>query len=264
MKKILILLTLLSSIIFARTSYTVTIQPMKFFLEKIGQSKIKVKTIYENIDYSKPLPISHFRKLADSTAFLKIGLPIEDEYEKNLLSFGEEIKIVNLTKDIEKIKYMGKYNDYIWVDPLLARDIAKVMLDTLIKFDPKEKEYFETNYSTLINELDEIFLRIKNTLFYSKNAVFVFNEKWDYFLRRFDIKFYRAENEILSGSKFTKINRLSKEKNINFLLVDKSVEYETWNSWSNANNIKVLEVDIHSYEWFSNLFLISEQLKDGK
>lgn len=40
----------------------------------------------------------------------------------------------------------------------------------------------------------------------------VFNDKLEYFLNRFDVRYYKAENEILSGPKFTEIYRLSKEK----------------------------------------------------
>lgn len=260
MKKSLLLFLLLSNFLYAISTYTVTIPPHKFFLENIGQSKIKIKTIYENIDYSKPLPKYHFRKLSYSDVYFTIGLDVEKEYVKHILSYNEEIKIVNTTSNIEKDLYNGNKNPYIWLDPLKVREICKVMLETLIENDPYNKEYFQSNYNTFISELDKIFLRIKDSLFYSKNAVFVYDEKWDYFLKRFDVKFFRAENKILSGSNFTKINRLSKNNSIHRILIDNSIEYEVYQSWSNANNIEIVKVDIYSYDWLSDLFLLSEKL----
>lgn len=260
MKKILLLLFILAHCLYAVSTYTVTIPPHKFFLENIGQSKIKVKAIYENIDYSKAIPNSHFRKVAFSDTYFTIGLPIEKKYIKSIKEYNSEIEVIDTTKTISKEEYEGGLNPYIWLDPLLVREVCEVMLKVLIKNDPSNKEYFKSNYKTFIGELDKIFLRIKNALFYSQNAVFIYDEKWDYFLRRFDVRYFRAENEILSGANFTKINRQSKDKNIKYILVDKSISYDVYNSWSNANNIEIIQFDIFSYDWLSDLFVLSEKL----
>lgn len=260
MKKILLLLFVLSHYVYAISTYTVTIPPHKFFLENIGQSKIKVKAIYQNIDYSKTIPQTHFRKVAFSDVYFTIGLPIEEKYAKSIKEYNNEIEVINTSKNINKDKYMGELNPYIWLDPLLVREVCEVMLKVLIKNDPSNKEYFESNYKTFIGELDKIFLRIKNALFYSRNAVFVYDQKWDYYLRRFDVRYYRAENKILSGANFTRINRQSKDDSIKYILVDKSISYDVYNSWSNANNIEIIQVDIFSYDWLSDLFVLSEKL----
>ena len=260
MKKILLLLFVLSVYLNAISTYTVTIPPHKFFLENIGQSKIKVKAIYENIDYSKKIPHSHFRKVAFSDVYFTIGLEVEKEYTKSIKDFNNEIEVIDTSKDIDKEMYNGEINPYIWLDPLKVREVCEVMLKVLIKNDPYNKEYFESNYKTFIGELDKIFLRIKNTLFYSRNGVFVYDGKWDYFLKRFDVRYFKAENKILGGTNFSKINRLSRDKNINYILVDKTIAYEVYNSWSNANNIEIIQVDIFSYDWLSDLFVLSEKL----
>jgi zinc transport system substrate-binding protein len=264
MKKLILLLILLSTTLFSRVLYTVTIEPQKFFLERIGQSKIKVRTIYENVDLTKKFDHVYFRKFAFSDVYFKIGLPVEDEYAKELLSFNSDIKVIDTSKDVNKIVTDGEVNPYFWLDPLKVRKVTKVMLDTLIKNDPANKDFFESNYKTLMDELDKIFLRLKNTLFYSTNAVMVFNDKLDYFLRRFDVRYYRAKNEILSGKKFTEIYRLSKDKNIKFLIVDDSIDYGVYNTWSNANNMEVIHTDIYSFNWFSDLFVLSDKIAGKK
>ncbi len=264
MKKLIILLILLSSFLFARVTYTVTIEPQKFFLERIGQSKIKVKTIYENVNYTKELPHVHFRKFAFSEVYFTIGLPAEEDYAKKLLGFNSDIKVIDTSLEVKKLKNDGIVNPYFWLDPLKVRKVTEVMLNTLIKNDPENKEYFEGNHETLIRELDKIFLRLKDTLFYSTNAVMVFNEKLDYFLSRFDVRYYRAENRILSGPKFTEVYRQSKEKNIKYLIVDSSIDYEVYNTWSNANNMEVIHSDIYSYNWFSDLFVLSDKIASQK
>lgn len=264
MKKLILLLILLSTFVFARVSYTVTIEPQKFFLERIGQSKIIVKTIYEKIDFTKKLPHVHFRKFAFSAVYFTIGLPAEEEYAKELIGFNDEIKVIDTSTGVEKLTKDGKVNPYFWLDPLKVRKVTKVMLSTLIKNDPANKEYFESNHETLMRELDKIFLRLKDTLFYSTNAVLVYNEKLDYFLRRFDIRYYKAENKILSGPKFTEIYRLSKEKNIKYLIIDSSINYEVYNTWSNANNMEVIQSNIYSYNWFSDLFVLADKIASKK
>ncbi|WP_375723241.1 zinc ABC transporter substrate-binding protein [Arcobacter sp. KX21116] len=264
MKKLILLLILLSTFIYARVSYTVTIEPQKFFLERIGQSKVKVRTLYEGVDYTQKLDHVYFRKFAFSEAYLTIGLPVEQEYAKELLGFNSDLKVIDTSKDVEKLYDNGKINPYFWLDPLRVRKVTKVMLDILIKNDPSNKEFFQLNYQTLMVELDKIFLRLKDTLFYSTNAVMVFNDKLEYFLNRFDVRYYRAENEILSGPKFTEIYRLSKEKNIKYLIVDKSINYNVYNTWSNANNMEVIHTDIYSFNWFADLFVLSDKIASKK
>jgi zinc transport system substrate-binding protein len=264
MKKLFLLLILLSSVLFARVSYTVTIEPQKFFLERIGQSKIKVKTIYEGVNLKKELPHVHFRKFAFSEVYFTIGLPAEEEYAKELLGFNSDIKVIDTSVNVEMLYNNGKVNPYFWLDPLRVKEVIEVMLKTLIENDPANKEYFESNYQALLVELDKIFLRLKDSLFYSTNAVMVFNDKLDYFLRRFDVRYYKAENEILSGSRFTEIYRMSKEKNIKYLIIDNTIDYEVYNTWSNANNMEVIESDVYSYNWFSDLFVLSDKIASQK
>jgi len=265
MKKIFLLFILLSSVLFARVTYTVTIEPQKFFLERIGQSKIKVKTIYEGINYTKKLDHVHFRKFAFSEVYFTIGLPAEKEYAKELLGFNSDIKVIDTSLNVEKLyDEAGNVNPYFWLDPLRVKEVIEVMLKTLVENDPENKEYFESNYQSLLFELDKIFLRLKDTLFYSTNAVMVFNDKLDYFLRRFDVRYYKAENKILSGPKFTEIYRLSKEKNIKYLIIDNSINYEIYNTWSNANNMEVIDSDVYSYNWFSDLFVLSDKIASQK
>ena len=57
-----------------------------------------------------------------------------------------------------------------------------------------------------------------------------------------------------------KIKYLSKEKNIRYLIVDSSIDYEVYNTWSNANNMEVIQSDIYSFNWFSDLFVLSDKI----
>lgn len=260
MKKSIILLLLLSLQLFAYKSYTVTIPPMKFFLQNIGQSKISIKTIYERIDYKKKIPLSHVRKSAFSDFYFTVGLEEEKRYAKYIYEHNKDIKIIDTSKDIEKIVNDGKINPYIWMDPINVTKIAKIMLDTLVKNDPSNKEYFESNYNTFLKELDRIFLRVKDALFYSQNSVYVFNNNFQYYLQRFDVRYFKAENEILSGERFTKVFRESQDENIKYILVDNSINSTVTTSWTHANGMRLIRLDVYEYDWLSNLFVLAEKL----
>ena len=261
MKKSILLLLFLSLHLFAYKSYTVTIPPMKFFLQSIGQSKIAIKTIYEKIDYNKKIPNSHLRKHSFTNVYFTLGLEEEKRYVDYIKGHNSEIEVINVSKDIEKLLTKdGKENPYIWMDPVIVVDIAEKMLEVLIKNDPSNEEYFRSNFKTFLGELDKIFIRIKNALFYSQNAVYVFDEKWNYYLRRFDVRYYEAQRKVLAGDEFTEVLRKSQEDNIKYLLVDQSVSYSVYSSWKRANNMKVIKMDVYEYDWLSNLFVLAEKL----
>lgn len=256
MKKLIFLILIIATSLYANRSYTVTIPPMKFFLQSIGQSKISIKTIYEKIDYTKEIPNSHIRKSAYSDVYFTLGLEEEKRYIKYIKDHNPEIEII----DVSKILQIENNNPYIWMDPIHVTQIAQLMLKTLIEKDPHNKEYFELNFKTFLSELDRIFLRIKDALFYSQNAVYTYNNILDYYFNRFDVKHYKAEKILLSGEKFTEIYRESLEKNIKYIITDSTIPYSIYNSWSNANNMKILKVDVYAYDWLSNLFMIAEKL----
>nr|WP_044415588.1 zinc ABC transporter substrate-binding protein [Halarcobacter anaerophilus] len=90
----------------------------------------------------------------------------------------------------------GKSNPYIWLDPILARGIAKNVYINMIKIIPSKQKIFEKNYKEFLKELDKVYLDIKKRIDKSDlYGFFSFNNQLDYFAKRFRINIYHKEEK---------------------------------------------------------------------
>jgi len=89
-------------------------------------------------------------------------LRLKDSKRKDLI-------VVDIYKSIR-----AKGEDpHIWLDPALVKTQLKVIKDTLIKIDPKNRPYYEKNYKNYLGKIEELDREIKNTLARCKKKVFV-------------------------------------------------------------------------------------------
>ncbi len=103
MKKILIVLTLLSSIVVAK-EVTVSILPQKFFVEKIAADKIDVNVMVKPgaSPASYEPKTSQMKKLSNSLVYFSIGVPFENSWLEKFEDANKKMLVVDTTKGIKK------------------------------------------------------------------------------------------------------------------------------------------------------------------
>lgn len=259
MYKLLILL--LPILLFGKFQVTTTLPFEAYIIKKIGQNHIRIKTI-SNIFSNEILDLTptEISSLANTKAYFHFSLDVEKRYEKIFLESNSKLTIVNMSNNIKKLKYKKKENVYVWLDPILLRDVARNIYNALVKIDPFHKNQYEANYNFFLNELDKSFLQTKKKLENSEiYNIFVFNESFDYFAKRFKINVYKRKKRILSASEIKPLVQFVKQNNIKAVFIEERKNIGFAKSLSGNSNIQIKTYDIYEELLFYNLSKITQE-----
>ena len=260
MKKIYFLL-FLPLFLYSNIRVSTTYPFEAFFIKKIGQSYVDIDTI-SNIytKETKKLLYTKRHRLAKNKIYFHFNINNEEEYSNILKQTNKKLFIIDMSKNIKKIKLNNKINPYVWMDPLLVRDIIKNIYEALIKVDSRNSSYYEKNYNYFLNELDEIFLKIKSELY--KNEIhnfFVYDEYWDYFMKRFDITTFKIEKNYLFANKINDLNTFIKINDVKSILISDRDSYSFAKSIATPTNISIKEHNIFSDMWSLSIINLSRE-----
>jgi zinc transport system substrate-binding protein len=256
-----LLLLLLPILLFSKFQVTTTLPFEAHIIKQIGQNYIRIKTI-SNTYSNKLLKLSpsEVSSLANTRAYYNFSLEIEKKYEKLFLKANNKLNIVNMSKNINKIKYNGKDNLYVWLDPILLRDVARNIYEALVKIDYYNKKKYEENYKRFLQELDNAFLKTKRKLANSEiYNIFVFDEKFDYFAKRFKINLYRKKKRVLSASEIKSLVKEVEINDIKAVFIQERQNITFAKSLSGNSNISIKTYNIYEEILFYNLSKIAQE-----
>lgn len=263
-----------------------SIYPIYDFTKQIAGDKANVTMLLptgvEIHDY-EPTP-QDIIKIKNAGLFLYLGEKLEPwgttitsgmDNQENIkdISIGiqlieneefEEEYMHEHSEEHEQHEEHEKYDTHIWLDPTKSIEIVKNIKDELIKLDPENKEYYETNLEEYINKLkilDNNFQEVvKNAQ--KKEIAFGGPFSYAYFIKKYNIKFVTAydscgENGDPSVEKIFKvIQEIKKEK----------LPVVFFKELSSGNIVKTIseETGAESLEFNSLHTITQKQLNDGE
>lgn len=262
MFKILFLL-ILPLLVFSKYQIT-TYMPLEgYLIKKIAQNYVRSKVIVPEYTNKKlDLSRSEISRLASTKAYFHFGLEIEKEYISLLSKSNPEIRIYDLSKGINKIIYNGKTNHYVWMDPILLRQVAKNIFDAIVSIDNVNKSFYKSNYKALLDELDTIYLNTKMKLDKSEiYNIIVFDEYWSYYTKRFGINIYRKNKEIVKADQVTPLLDFVEKNEIKAVLVANDNTFSFAKSISGNANLTIKSNDIFNDFLFNNFINLTKELE---
>ena len=258
MYKTIFILLLFFTTSYSKTIITVTYPIQEFFIKKIADNKLHIRTIYDDsgkFDSSNKKSLDRF---LNGDYYFTFGLE-EEKQLSNLLSFkNKSLETIDMTDNIGLLKLPnGHKNPYIWMDPILVRTLAKNIYEKLVEISVYNKVDFKRNYEVFLSEIDNIYLDLKKRVDNSDlYGFYVFNNELDYFAKRYRINIYHKENRRLHISEVSQTIRFSKKENISHIVIPKGSDYSIAQSYSSNINGKIVEVDIYDKSWKVNLFAL--------
>lgn len=251
---------LLPLLLFSKTQVLTYFPLETHLINKIAQNQIKTREITSRyLETYTELPPSEISRLSNSNIFFHFGLDIEKKYAQLLLAQNPNLIVIDISLNVNKIDN----NPYIWTDPLNLRVVAKNIYDVFVKYDKNNETYYKENYEKFLDEVDQTFLRIKQKLnSCDVQYIYVFDNFWDYFAKRFGIVTIKREKRILNISEIPQMSTFTKDKNIKKLLFSKNVNHEYILSLTKNLNIIALEDDIFNNTWQLNLLNLTQNLSN--
>ena len=260
MKQIFFIMIFFTTILNAKIDVVASIVPIKTFIQNIAGNKANIHTMVKpgNSPHTYEPKPSNMLDIARSKVYFAIGIEFEKVWVDKFKNQNKNLIISHLDKGITKINN----NPHIWLSLTKAKQIAKNILDTFIKIDPKNKQYYTNNYQKFIQHINNTDKKIKNILSKSpKNRAFlVFHPSWQYFAKDYNLE----QIPIQINGKNPKPKQLaqiiSKAKRYNIKAIFVSKEFNEKIAYQIAQTIKakVLRVTPLDKNWPNNLILLSK------
>lgn len=287
--------------LFANTlDVTVSIVPQKYFVEKIAQDKVNVNVMvlpgFSPATYEPKT--SQMKSLAQSSVYFSIGVPFEKVWLERFKSANKSLNIVDTSRGITKVLMQEHRHEevhehdheehqhhehdnekeehdehahngldpHIWVDPLLVKQQAKTIYETLVSLDNRHAAFYQANYENFLKELDTLYLELKTILAPVKNKAFmVFHPSWGYFATRFNLE--QIAVEVLG--KEPKPNQLiefieeAKKHNIKTVFVSPEFSQKSAKVIASSIGGKVVSITSLSLQWKENLIFAARSIVDS-
>ena len=184
----------------------VSIQPQKYFVEKIARHLVSVLVmvppgVSEHTYEPKPLQMA---SLSKASLYFGIGIEFEEAWLSRLAGTYPQLKVVRTDSGIARMPMeepvvIGKAEDahehegldpHIWLSPELVKVQATTMTAALCARFPRHAAEFRANDSLFMVEIDSLQREIRTMLARrsGNDPIMVFHPAWGYFAREFGLK----------------------------------------------------------------------------
>lgn len=262
---------------------SVTIEPQRFFVEKITGNNFKVNTIVppgtspESYD---PTP-SQMVALGKSLLYFKVGyLGFENAWGKTLEENNTNVKVVNTSNEIVLIEgdehfiEIGEHqhhdghdhqgvDPHIWSSPKSALIMAENMLNALVEIDVENQKVYRDNFTTLRAEIIEVDKKITSLLENAPVKSFIiYHPALGYFARDYNLTQYSIEFEGKNPSpqQLKQMIDFAKKQGIKTIFVQKGFDMKNAESLAKEVGASIHSIDPLSYDWSDEMINIAQIL----
>lgn len=255
---------------------TVTIQPQKYFAEKIAGDRFDINCIVpngSNPEAYDPSP-SHLVRVGKSVAYLKIGyIGFEVAWLDKLAKNNPEMKIYDTSEGVPLLTgthecheepnalHMENIDPHIWSSPKRARIIVKNMYDAFVDIDPDGKEYYTQNYEKLVEEINRIDTLLTHKLAPHKGEMFaIYHPSLSYLAHDYGLRQLSVELNGKGPSAFymKRAVDIARENNVHIVFIQKEFNIKQALTFAEELNGKVVQIDPLNYEWGEELIHIAD------
>ena len=257
---------------------TVSIEPQKYFVERIGGDRVKVNVMVQTgVDPHtyEPKP-DQMRSLASSKAYFSIGGDLEKAWLPRLLAANNQLNIVDTGQGIQKIPMVAHEHEHenhseagetldshIWLSPQRVKQQAQTIFQSLVKIDPKHQVEYQANLDQFIKKIDSLDQEIRQQLTPLKNRTFmVFHPEWGYFAKDYNLNMIAIEVEgnEPSAAELGDIIKTAKTNKIKVIFTQPEFSPQTSQAIAQEIGAKVIPINGFSPDWLNNLRQVSQTL----
>ena len=285
MKKSIILMATISSLVLAKPIVSTTIMPTKFFIEQIAGDELEINVMVPSSadpHTYEPKP-SQMKMLEKSDLYFEVGVEFDEIWLKKIAPDFKNVKFVKTQENIEKIAMNshhdhdhekdhdhdhGNLDPHVWLDPILVKTQSKNILNALCEKYTQKCEKFNANFYAFEKKLDELDEFAKANLKDLKEAKFiVYHPSWGYFATRYDLEqiAIEIEGKEPKPADLAKLIEEAKEENAKVIFVAPQFSKKAAIAVAAASGANVEEIDHLSGDWLNEMKktieIISKSLK---
>ncbi|WP_044747098.1 metal ABC transporter substrate-binding protein [Bacillus alveayuensis] len=262
-----------------------TIFPLQYFTKKIGGDHVLVESVFPpNADAHTYEPTTkQMVKMAEADLFIYTGIGLEGFAEKAHETLEtENVKVIKSGDGIELIKskdedeHADKHEDehtdehthhddldpHVWLDPVLAVQLAENIKNALVELKPEAKKDFEENFEQLkeqLNDLDQQFKDVVQNA--ERSEIVVSHAAYGYWENRYGIQQIYisglSPTSEPSQKELAEIIEFAKKHNIKYVIFEQNVS-------NNIANIVQSELGAEALTLHNLESITEEEMKNGE
>ena len=233
----------------------------------------------------EPKP-EQLKPTAQSQAYFKIGVSLEDAWKDRLNSVNQQMLIVDTSQGVDKIPLTAEHNHdhdhdhdhakekkhqagkntldpHIWLSPKRVKAQAKTIYQTLAQLDPGQEAIYRANFEKFSQELDALDQEIRQNLAGVKNQKFmVFHPEWGYFAQDYGLEMIAIEidgNEP-SAAQLSQLIKQAKKENIKVIFTQPEFSQKSAETIAREIGGQVIPISAFAQNWSENLRQVSQKM----
>ncbi len=257
---------------------TVSLQPQKFFLEKIVGDKMDVKCLLANGGNPETYEpsLTHLLNLEKSEAYFRIGnVGFETAIIERVRNNNPDLKIYDNSEGISLlIGTHGNCNHHhhghahgadphTWSSVKNAKIIASNMFKAVVEIDPENEKYYTLNYGKFSDSLDSLDNEITRLLADSRGASFVvWHPSLSYFARDYGLEQISVGAEGKESSVQNMQAQLDEAKahNAKVFFFQKDFDSRQASVVSEQVGVEIIPINPLNYEWDKEIMSIANAI----
>lgn len=267
----------------------VSIQPMTYFVKRIGGDHVDVRSILspgQAHGAFDPSP-KQMSALAQSKALFRIGVAFEGPLLRKAADVCPDLQIIDIRTGIPLLHLAGhshgpdthggehdhddpnhvcgegELDPHIWLDPVLVKTQAGTIRDALKRLAPNHGHDFDHNLSVFEADLDDLHARLTALLApHRGRSVLVFHPSLGYFCERYGLEQIVIETEGKEPGPRRLGELIGTARQRGTRVVFSQIEYSAAGAQAVAEAIgaKVVRLDPQSADWMSNLLSMAQAI----
>jgi zinc transport system substrate-binding protein len=258
-------------------SVFVSILPQKYFVERIGGSRVQVSVMVgqgRSEETYEPTP-RQMVKLAQARLYFRIGIPFENAWLGSIIKVNPNMEVVDCRQGIpllstasslpimEASDQYGATDPHTWTSPPLVKIMAAHIRNVLVAVDPAYGHQFEKNYQAFVQDLEQLDQFIRRTLTgITHHRFMVFHPAWRYFAHTYgleEIAIEQAGKE--PGAKsLAALIELGRQEDIRVIFVQRQFSQINADLVARAIGAKIVSLDPLAEDYISNLHHVATVL----
>ncbi len=268
---------------------TVTIEPQRFFAEKIAGDKFAIHCVVpsgQSPETYDPTP-KQMVQIGQSEAYLQIGyIGFELVWMQKIRENNPDLKIFDVSEGMKFVKeteeeehehetddghhhhhHAGGIDPHIWSSIEGAKVIAWNTLNAFIELDKENTEYYWKNYNDLLAEIDKTEAVIKRLLDPLTDRTFIiYHPALTYFADEFDLVqlCIEMDGKEPSPAQLKQLVTTAKEHHAAVVFIQQEFDQKNAELIAKGTGCRLVKINPLDYHWNTELIQIAKALADGE
>lgn len=271
---------------------TVTIEPQRFFAEKIAGDKFAIHCVVpsgQSPETYDPTP-KQMVQIGRSAAYLQIGyIGFEQVWMQKIRENNPDLKIFDVSQGMQFMKdteeehqhegheheagdghhhhHAGGVDPHIWSSIEGAKVIAWNTLNAFIELDKENTEYYWKNYNDLLAEIEKTEAEIRQLLDPLADRTFIiYHPALTYFAAEFDLTqlCIEMDGKEPSPAQLKQLVMTAKKHHTKVVFIQQEFDRKNAELIAKETGCRLVVINPLDYHWNTEMIHIAKALADGQ